>query len=202
VKHGSCIINQLDIVEEKLRGRLPLKSENSRPLNKLLLIAMLSSAGGASSFLVSRGARLLSLIPLTYPVASQFLSGLHVTWLILAAVLTRSKGSAIGTGLLKGIIEMLLGGNNVFALFLSFIEGVVAEIVIYTFQCAGTVSIYLAGGLSSASNLTIVSLFFLPQLPPWVYTAMFAASFISGLFFAGYLSNEIVKALPTRVKSD
>jgi ABC-type thiamin/hydroxymethylpyrimidine transport system permease subunit len=123
-------------------------------------------------------------------------------WLILAAALTRSKGSAIGTGLMKGIIEMLLSGNNVFALFLSFIEGLVAEIVIDAFQGTGSVLIYLAGGLSSASNLIIVSLFFLPQLPPWVYAAMFAASFISGLLFAGYISDQIVKALPTSLKSD
>lgn len=174
--------------------------ENMRSLNKIMLIAMLSSAGGASSFLVSRGATLLSLIPFTYPVASQFLSGLHVTWLILAAVLVRSKGSVIGTGLLKGLIEMLLGGNNVFALLLSFTEGLVAETVFATFQNTRTVSVYLAGGLSSASNLIIVTLFFLPQLPFWVYAAMFVASFASGLLFAGYLSSQICKVLPASLK--
>jgi ABC-type thiamin/hydroxymethylpyrimidine transport system permease subunit len=188
--------------EKSCVAKLVLKSENSRPLNKLLLSAMLSSAGRVSSFLVSRGARLLSLMPLTYSVASQFLSGLHVMWLILAAVLTRSKGSAIGTGLLKGIIEMLLSGSNVFALFLSSIEGLVAKTVIDAFQGTGSVLIYLAGGLSSQSNLIIVSLFFLPQLPPRVYAAMFAASIISALLFAGYISDQIVKALPTSLKSN
>jgi hypothetical protein len=74
--------------------------------------------------------------------------------------------------------------------------------VIDAFQGTGSVLIYLAGGLSSQSNLIIVSLFFLPQLPPRVYAAMFAASIISALLFAGYISDQIVKALPTSLKSN
>ena len=171
------------------------KIGNKRPMSRILLIAMLSSAGGVSSPLVSRAARLLSLIPLTFPVASQFLSGIHVMWLVLAAVLVRSKGSAAGTGLLKGLIEMLLNGGNVLVFLLSFTEGLVAETVMDTVRGAGAASIYLAGGLSSASNLLIVSLFFLPQLPFYVYAAMFAVSFASGLLFAGCLSSRIVRTL-------
>lgn len=172
-----------------------IESRNNTSLRRLLLIVMLSSAGGVSSALVSRAAKLLAVIPLPYPLAGQFLSGLHVVWLILAAFLVKSKGSALMTGTLKGLVEVFFSQSNVFVFLLSFTEGFVVEAVMGSLGRTRAISIYLAGGLSSASNLLIVGIFFLPPFPVFVYLVLFLVSFLSGILFGGYLTNKIIKII-------
>ena len=149
------------------------------------------------SVLVGYGSQLLSLITLFPFVTPQLLSGLHVFWLTIASLLVDKKGSATMAGAVKGLIEASFFSHlGAFAFAVSLLEGAVVDVVLAVFKKKHKAAIYLAGGLSSASNLIIVQFFFLPPLPLPVYAMAYSAAFLSGLVFGGYLARQVLKIIP------
>ena len=125
--------------------------------------------------------------------SSQALSGLHVLWLVLASVLVKKKGAGTMTGIIKGMVEMcLFSYHGVFVLIISAVEGLVVDIVLTLLRRVNTLSLCLAGGLSSASNVSVTQFIIAPQIPLFVFVFMYLASFVSGLFFAGYLGKRVL----------
>ena len=84
---------------------LSLRSGKRNSLRDLATLIVLSSIGGITSVLVGYAGQLLSQTTPFPFVTSQLLSGLHVFWLILAAIIVPKHGSATTAGALKGLIE-------------------------------------------------------------------------------------------------
>jgi ABC-type thiamin/hydroxymethylpyrimidine transport system permease subunit len=161
------------------------------------VLIVLSSLGGSTSVLVGYASQLLSSITLFPFVTPQLLSGLHVFWLTLAGLLVEKRGSATMTGALKGLIEASFFSHiGAFSFAVSLLEGAAVDLVFAVLKKKHKASIYLAGGLSSASNLIIVQFFFLPPLPILVYALAYSAAFLSGLVFGGYLTRQVLKIIP------
>jgi len=163
---------------------------------RLALLVSLSALGGISSVLIGYAGRFLSVIPGGGPVSGQLLSGLHVFWLVLSAVSLKQPGSATATGALKGLIETLLASHlGIFVFVISFLEGLVVDIMLLLFRRTKKAKFYLASGLSAASNVIVLQLFFISELPILVYVGMYLVSFISGAVLGGFLSGIVLKNL-------
>jgi ABC-type thiamin/hydroxymethylpyrimidine transport system permease subunit len=170
-------------------------------LQDLAALIVLSSLGGLTSVLVGYAGQLLSSTTLLPFVTPQLLSGLHVFWLILAAMIVPKQGSATVTGALKGLIEASLFSHlGLFSFSVSLMEGAATDIVFIFLKRKHKITIYFAGGLSSASNLLIVQLFFLPPLPIPIYVLAYLAAFLSGLLFGGYLTTKVLKVIPANLQ--
>jgi len=160
---------------------------------ELSLILILSSLGGAVSVPIGYAGNLLKTVPGIPIGSSQLLSGLHVLWLVLAAALVRKTWSGTMTGVLKGLVEaFLFSYHGVFVFIMSALEGLMVDLAFAVFGRKKPSSIYLVGGLSSASNVSVTQFIIAPQLPLFVFAFMYLASFISGLFFAGYLGKHVL----------
>ena len=133
--------------------------------------------------------------------SSQALSGLHVIWLVLASVLVRRRGAGTVTGIIKGLVEMcLFSYHGVFVLIISAVEGLVVDIILTLFMRVNTLSLCLAGGLSSASNVSVTQLIIAPHIPLFIFAFMYLVSFVSGLFFAGYLSKRVLDIISSSAR--
>jgi len=157
---------------------------------------VLGALGGVASVILGYAGRLFTLIPFLYPILSQTLSGLHVFWLILAAILTRRGGAGMVTGILKGLVEAFLSSHlGVLVIFISIVEGLFIDMILYVLGKNKLSSIYVASGLSSASN--VIVLISVVKFPEVIFFFMFLSSFLSGLVFGGYLGEYVFKILPT-----
>jgi ABC-type thiamin/hydroxymethylpyrimidine transport system permease subunit len=181
---------------------LSLRSDKRNNLRYLPTLIVLSSSGGSTSVLVSYAGELLSSFTVLPCVAPQLLSGLHVFWLILAAMMVPMRGSATATGALKGLIEASFFSHlGLFSFTVSILEGAVADVALALLKRNWSFSVYVAGGLSSASNLLIVQLLFLPSLPILIYALAYFAAFLSGLVFGGYLAIGVLKVIPANLQN-
>ena len=171
---------------------------NSRELS---LIIILSSLGGVMSVPIGYMGNMLKAVP-GFPVgSSQTLSGLHVLWLVLASVLVRKKGVGTITGIIKGLVEMFLFSyHGIFVLIISAVEGLLVDIVLTLLRRVDTRSLCLAGGLASASNVSVTQFLIAPRLPLFVFAFMYIASFVSGLFFAGYLGKRVLDIISSSTR--
>lgn len=159
---------------------------------ELSLIIILSALGGASSVPIGHLGNFLKMLPGVPFGASQALSGLHVLWIVLAKLLVRKKWSGIMTGVLKGLVEtFLFSFHGVFVLIISSIAGIIVDMIFTVINRVNNTSIYLASGLSSASNVVVIQFILFPGLHWTVYAFMYLLSFISGLVLAGYLCKRI-----------
>ncbi|HII85618.1 TPA: ECF transporter S component [Candidatus Bathyarchaeota archaeon] len=157
-------------------------------------LALLSALGAVSSVFIGYAGRFLSVISGGTPVAGQLLSGLHVFWLVLAAVIVKYGGSATLAGVLKGLIEALLFSHlGLFVLLLSLVEGLVLDAVLLLLRKKNSPSICLASGFSAASNVVVLQFLLIPDWSAFVYGAMYLTSFFSGLILGGFLA---LKVLP------
>lgn len=152
----------------------------------LLVTAVLSGIGGVMSTYIGYLANLFNTM-LGVPFgAGQFLSGLHVFWIILAAGLVKKAGAASLAGLTKGCIEFLTGGTHGIAIIVvSLVQGIIVDLILIVFRRYSPAVLSLAGGLAAASNVIVFqSLYF--SGAAWGYIAFIALlAFISGLVFAG-----------------
>jgi ABC-type thiamin/hydroxymethylpyrimidine transport system permease subunit len=179
-----------------------LQAEIRIQVKSLAVLLLFSALGGVNSVLVGYAGRLLSIITASSFIVPQLLSGLHVFWLVLVALLVPSHGSATAVGALKGLIEASLFSHlGVFSFAVSLTEGAVVDFLFVLLKKNRTFAVYAAGGLSSASNLIIIQLFFLPSLPILVYALAYFAAFLSGLLFGGYLTIKVLKAVPSNFKT-
>lgn len=175
--------------------------ESRNRLRELPIILVMSALGGLTSIFVGYAGRLLSSLAVFSFVMPQLLAGFHVFWLILAAMMVNLKGSATMTGTLKGLIEASLFSHiGVFSFLVSFIEGFFVDVILAILKKNNSISVYLAGGFSSASNVLVIQLFFLPPLPTLVLASAYFASFLSGLVFGSYLATRVFKALPPNLQ--
>ena len=168
----------------------------------LAAILVFSALGSVSSLLVGYAGRLLSTLTAFSFIVPQLLSGLHVFWLVLIALIVPVRGSATATGALKGLIEASLFSHlGVFSFIVSLIEGAVVDVVFAILRQNRSFTVYVAGGLSSASNLIIVQLFLSPPPPLLIYALAYFAAFVSGLVFGGYLATKVLKVIPTNIQA-
>ncbi|MGQ9781984.1 MAG: ECF transporter S component [Nitrososphaeria archaeon] len=174
---------------------------NIRRLNsrEISIAVVLAALGAVGSVTLGYAGRLLSSIPLLSPILSQALSGLHVFWVILAFLLAQKEGISTLTGILKGMVEAFLSSHlGLLVVLISAIEGLSVDIIFYMTGRRSPYSVYLAGGISSASNMIVLTLVL--DLYPIVFIIMFLSSFLSGLLFGGYLGQRVYRALPKTVR--
>jgi ABC-type thiamin/hydroxymethylpyrimidine transport system permease subunit len=166
----------------------------------LAVILIFSALGSVSSILVGYAGRLLSTLTIFSFVVPQLLSGLHVFWLVLIALVVPMRGSATATGALKGLIEVSLFSHlGIFSFAVSLVEGTLVDLVFALLKKKQKLAIYMAGGLSSASNIIIIQVFFLPAQPTLIYASAYFAAFLSGLIFGGYLTTKAQKTIPVNL---
>lgn len=168
----------------------------------LAVILVFSALGSVNSVLVGYAGRLLSTLTIFSIIVPQLLSGLHVFWVVLVALLMCKRGSATAAGALKGLIEASLFSHlGVFSFVVSLIQGAIVDLVFAIPKKKHVLTVYIASGLSSASNLIIVQLFFLPAQPIAIYASAYIAAFLSGLVFGGYLTTKVLKVIPATLKT-
>lgn len=163
--------------------------------HELSMIVILSAIGGVASVPIGHLGNLLNAFP-GMPLGSpQILSGLHVLWIVLASVLVDRMGAAFMTGVLKGLVEVtLFSFHSVFALMISAVEGVVADLTLAALGRGRKSSMYLAGGFSSASNVLVVQ-FLLRGLSPAVLAFMYLVSFASGLLLTWFVCPKVLEVV-------
>ncbi len=168
--------------------------------SEISVTVLLGAAGAVASVPLGYAGRLFSPIPLLSPILSQAISGLHVFWIVLAALLNRRGGTAFLTGALKGLVEAFLSSHlGLLVLTISAVEGLSAEIIFYLTRKRSPCSVYVAGGFSSASNVAVLTLVL--DLPHIIFALMFLSSFLSGLLFGGYLGQKVYRTLPRTIQA-
>ena len=160
---------------------------------ELSLIIILSALGGAVSVPIGYIGNMIKAIPILPLGTPQLLSGIHVLWLILAVLLTKKTGAATLTGAIKGLVELtLFSFHGIQVLFISLIEGIIIELVLYILGKNSQIKIGIASGLSASSNVLIMWLLVLQNFPLPVITFMWLLSFISGVI-VGYFGEYAAK---------
>lgn len=157
----------------------------------LVTIAVLSALGGALSTFVGYLGLLLNTTIGTPFGAGQFLSGLHVFWIILALGLVRKPGVATATGLLKGLVEFFTGSTHGLVVVLaSLIQGVIVDIGFTAIKQRDSMPLYtIIGGISTASNVIVFQFFFFSGAPLIFLLLLMILAFCSGIIFAGYFGH-------------
>jgi len=165
------------------------------------ITVILGAIGGVASVPIGYAGKILSTVPALSLFLSQTLSGFHVFWLVLAAILLKKPGTGMAVGVLKGLVELSLSSHlGLLALLISLIEGFFVDVVLLILGGNSAFYAYLAGGLSSASNVIVIRVFLLTTLPIIFVVVMYVVSFVSGLVFGGYLSSQSIRVLSVKVR--
>ena len=129
-------------------------------LHELLVMASLAALGGVTSAALSIVRAAVHAV-VVLPGGMQYLAGLHVVWLVIAAGLIRKPGAATITGLLKGTVELLSGNpHGLLVVAYSGVAGVAVDVVwILLGNRDRLVNCMLAGGVGSASNVLMLGVF-------------------------------------------
>jgi ABC-type thiamin/hydroxymethylpyrimidine transport system permease subunit len=155
----------------------------------LLVIAVLSGLGGIMSTYVGYlGTLLNNLLGVPFG-AGQFVSGLHVFWIVLAAGLVRPFGAGSLCGLVKGSVELLTGSTHgAVIVIVSLVQGLVVDLFLALMGGARKRSVisYVTGGaVASAANVIVFQLIYFSGAP-WGYLVFITfLSLVSGALFAG-----------------
>lgn len=165
----------------------------------LVTIALLSALGGVlSTYIGYLGNMVNHIIGVPFG-AGQFMSGLHVIWIVLALGITRKRGAATATGLLKGIVELFLGSTHgIIIVAVSLIQGLIPDLILFSDKAkAGrSPAMYsVAGGVSSASNVIVFYAFFLSGVPLVLIGMLCMLAAVSGIIFGGWLVLEMLESL-------
>lgn len=170
----------------------------------LLVIAVLSGIGGVMSTYVGYLANLLNRIFGVPFGAGQFVAGMHVFWIILAAGLIRKPGAATAAGLLKGVIELLTGSTHGVAIVLvSLVQGLVVDLVLLLIRRHNLLSYMLAGGIAAASNVFVFQLLYFSGAPMAYILFISLLALVSGILLGGSFGHSVLeivrKARPFRM---
>jgi ABC-type thiamin/hydroxymethylpyrimidine transport system permease subunit len=163
-----------------MQSELEYKSHRKYYLSNrdLLIIAILSGIGGVMSTYVGYLGNFLNRLFGVPFGAGQFLSGLHIFWIILAAGLVRLPGAATAAGLLKGVIELFTGSTHGVAIvFVSLAQGLFVDLVLLLLRRHSLPVYALAGGMGSASNVLVFQALYFSGAP------LSYILFIAGLSF-------------------
>lgn len=165
----------------------------------VFVITTLACLGAAMSIALAHiGAALRAGIG--FPGAMQALAGLHVLWLVLAALMVPQRGSASAAGLMKGAVELLLGSpHGLFVLLLGAVAGLLLDLVLWVVpKRLLTTGIVAGAALATCSNVVLFQLFVrLPRDSVVVLALVFftAVAAVSGAVFGGLLSLALVGSL-------
>jgi ABC-type thiamin/hydroxymethylpyrimidine transport system permease subunit len=157
----------------------------------LVTIAILSALGGALSTFVGYLGLLLNTAIGTPFGAGQFLSGLHVFWIVLAAGLIRKTGTATATGLLKGFVEFFTGSTHgIVVVLVSLIQGLIIDISFYAIGQRDSLPFWsVIAGFAAASNVIVFQIFFFSGVPLIFLALLVILAFSSGIIFGGYFGH-------------
>ncbi len=154
----------------------------------LVTVGVLSALGGALSTYVGYLGRLVNVAVGVPFGAGQFLSGLHVFWILLAAGLIRKAGAASLAGLMKGLVEFFTGNpHGIVIVLVSLAQGVIIDICLTAFRHRDDLPLYcIVGGIAAASNVVLFQLLYFSGVPLIFFLLMVILAFSSGIIFAGY----------------
>ena len=157
----------------------------------LVTIAVLSALGGALSTFVGYLGLLLNTAVGTPFGAGQFLSGLHVFWIVLATGLIRKTGTSAAAGLLKGFVEFFTGSTHgIIVVLVSLIQGIIIDIGFYAIGQRDSLPLWcIISGFAAASNVIIFQLFFFSGAPLIFLALLVILAFSSGIIFGGYFGH-------------
>lgn len=165
----------------------------------LVTIALLSALGGVLSTYIGYLGNLVNHIVGVPFGAGQFMAGLHVIWIMLTLAITRKKGAATATGLLKGIVELFLGSTHgVVIVVVSLVQGLIPDLVLFSDKAKvdrNPTMYAIAGGLSSASNVLVFYTFFLSGVPIVLIAMLCMLAAGSGIIFGGWMVLEMLESL-------
>ncbi len=173
----------------------------------LVTIGVLSALGGALSTYVGYLGRLVNVAVGVPFGAGQFLSGLHVFWIVLAAGLIRKAGAASLAGLLKGLVEFFTGNpHGIVIVLVSLSQGLIIDAGLTVTRHRDSLPIYcIVGGLAAASNVMLFQLIYFSGVPLIFFLLLVVLAFSSGIIFAGYFGKAtldlIIEANVTRVRA-
>ncbi len=164
----------------------------------LLFMAGFSAIGGlAGTYINMIGDFFQSA--LGFAGTTQWAAGLHVLWILLAVGIVRKPGTAVLTGILKGVVELLSGNTHgILVLIVDVAAGLVIELVFLLPIMKGFLKSALAGGLAAMSNVFVFQLFAsvpADSLAFWSMLAVAGMAFLSGVVFGGVLSQGVLKNL-------
>ena len=133
---------------------------------ELSLIIILSALGGAVSVPIGYAGNLLKSVPILPLGTPQLLSGIHVLWVILAALLIKKPGTATLTRAVKGLVELFLFSfHGIQVLFISLIEGIIADKILRALGQDSPMKVGVAGGFASSSIVLVIWLLLLQDSP-------------------------------------
>ncbi|MFO8109767.1 MAG: ECF transporter S component [Thermoplasmata archaeon] len=165
----------------------------------LVTIALLSALGGGLSTYIGYLGNLINRMVGVPFGAGQFMAGLHVIWIVLAVGITRKKGVGTATGMLKGLVELFLGGTHgVVIVVVSLIQGLLVDAVLFndsTKEKRGLVPYSMAGGVSAASNVFVFQVFFFSGVPFILILMLAILACGSGMIFGGYITLQMMDSL-------
>ena len=167
----------------------------------LVRIAIISALGGVSSTYIGYLGNLVNRFVGVPFGAGQFLAGLHIFWIILGYGLVKKRGTCTMVGVLKGLVELFTGGKlGVFAILLSGIQGLIADIIFFILRKKNVYTFALSGGISTAANVFIFQVFFVPYNALRFFVLIAIIAFVSGVAFAGVFGFNVLNVLEGREK--
>jgi len=181
--------------------------EHRFSVKDITTIALLSGLAGTLSTFVGYLALQLNFIFGVEQGAGQILSGAHIMWLLLIAVLIPQPGSVIFGGFLKGLVEFFTGSSKgVMIILFSLTQGIAIEAVMWVMtkfkkKRHSVFSLATAGAISNLSYIMISQIVFFPgdygdfSLYLLIILVMMIAAVISGIIFGGYLTYDIISII-------
>jgi energy-coupling factor transport system substrate-specific component len=165
----------------------------------ILMIAVISGLGGVLSTYISYIGNVLNRLMGVPFGAGQFISGLHVYWLLMAACLVRKPGTATAAGLVKGLVEFFTGSTHGIPIILvCLIQGLVIDLVLFlSKQRISFPILAVAGALASLSNVLVFQILYFSGASMIYIGLICFASLVSGVVFGAYLANQSMGLLST-----
>jgi ABC-type thiamin/hydroxymethylpyrimidine transport system permease subunit len=165
----------------------------------LVTVALLSALGGVLSTYIGYLGNLINHIFGVPFGAGQFMAGLHVVWIILAAGITQKKGAATVTGFVKGLVELFMGSTHgIVIVLVSLVQGGIVDIVLFGKKAKAERSPIMygfAGALASASNVIVFQIFFFSGVPIVLIFMITMLAAASGIIFCGWMGTQMLASL-------
>jgi ABC-type thiamin/hydroxymethylpyrimidine transport system permease subunit len=160
----------------------------------LVLIAVVSAAGGVLSTYVGYLGNLMNKAVGVPFGAGQWMAGLHVFWFVFARAAVGRTGAATLAGVLKGLVEMFAGSTHGLPIVLvSLVEGLLVDAVLLPAGKRPSLgSMCLAGGVSSASNVLVFQALYFSGVSVGYVGLMTAFAFVSGAILGGYFARGVL----------
>ena len=172
----------------------------------LLVVSVLSGIGGVMSTYVGYLGNLLNRIFGVPFGAGQFVAGLHVFWIIIAAGLVKRTGAATAAGLLKGTVEFLTGSTHgIVIILISLCQGLLVDITLFVLRKHNLTTYLIAGGVAAASNVFVFQLLYFSGVPLTYLLLISSLALISGILLAGCFGKGVLDLIsqvrPTRIQT-